>query len=218
MNNNRKYGEEVNHMKKKQRMVFALILSLALVFCFTLLASGQQKGAEKKADVDQKFVSEAASGGLFEVEAGKLAAERATKPEVKDFAQNMVDDHGKANQELKQIAASKNYNVPAAMNKKDRQDLEKLDKYSGADFDKHYMDMMVKDHKKDVAEFRKYSKEGKDPDLKAWASKKVSALEHHLTMAQDMNRTADTKAGAGGEKKAGAGAEKEKKTSDKTKK
>lgn len=201
----------------KQKLVFALIISLALVFGFTLLVSAQQKGAEMKAaDVDQKFVSEAASGGLFEVEAGKIAAERASKQEVKDFAQSMIDDHGKANQELKQIATSKNFNVPTEMNKKHRQDLDKLSKYSGADFDKHYMDMMVKDHKKDVTEFRKHAKEGKDPELRAWASKKVAALEHHLTMAQDMTRSADTKAGAGGEKKTGAGAEK--KTGDKTKK
>lgn len=183
----------------KRTSILATIVTLVLVFGFTLFASAQQKATQTKSP-DQKFVTEAASGSLFEIEAGKLAVQKASKPEVKEFGQTMIDDHSKASQELKTLAASKNIQLPEQMSQKHRQDLEKLSKYSGADFDKNYMEMMVKDHKKDVSEFRKQANDGKDPDLRAWASKKVAALEEHLTMAQDMTRATETKAGSGGGK------------------
>ena len=181
----------------KRKSVFALVVTLALVFGFTLFASAQQKPAQTKSP-DEKFASDAASGSLFEMEAGKLAVQKASSQHVKEFGQTMIDDHGKASQELKTLAASKNIKLPEEMSQKHRQDLEKLSQYSGAEFDKNYMEMMVKDHKKDVSEFRKQAKGGKDPDLRAWAAKKVPALEEHLTMAQDMN--SDIKAGSGGKK------------------
>src|SRR5262249_55511746 len=135
--------------------------------------------AATKAAPDQSFVLEAAKGGMAEVELGKLAEEKASSPEVKKFGQRMADDHGKANDELKSLAQSKNITIPASDTKEQKLH-DQLSKLSGSEFDKAYMKAMVADHKKDVNAFRKESQSGKDPELKAWAAKTLPTLEDHL--------------------------------------
>ena len=124
----------------------------------------------------------AATGGMEEVELGQLAAQKASSPDVKNFGQHMVDDHSKANDQLKQLAAQKGVTLPAAISNMQKHDVSKLAKLSGAAFDSAYVSMMVKDHKKDVAEFQKESKSAKDSDLKSWASTTLPTLEDHLKM------------------------------------
>jgi putative membrane protein len=133
---------------------------------------------------DQHFVMEAAKGGLAEVELGRLAADKASSDDVKKFGQRMVDDHGKANDELKSLAETKNITLPTALDSKDKEKMDRLSKLSGDAFDRAYMQEMVKDHKKDVNEFRTESKSGKDPDIKSWAAKTLPTLEEHLKMAE----------------------------------
>jgi putative membrane protein len=133
---------------------------------------------------DRKFVEEAAQGGLAEVQLGTLAAQKATHPDVKQFAQRMVDDHSKANSELQQLAATKGVTVPTAIDAKTRREQEKLQGLSGDRFDREYMEHMVSDHKQDVKEFRKASESAKDPQIKAFAAKTLPILEEHLKMAQ----------------------------------
>ena len=134
---------------------------------------------------DVKFIETTAMHGMAEVELGKLAQKQAESQAVKDFAARMVKDHSKANDELKPIAQAKNVALPAEPDKQHRQDMEKLMKKTGADFDKAYMDHMVKDHKKDVKEFQKKAKSSKDADVQAFASKTLPTLEEHLRMAQE---------------------------------
>jgi putative membrane protein len=100
----------------------------------------------------------------------------------------MVDDHSKANDELMQLATTKGMAVPKEMKKIHRDMIDKLSKSSGAAFDKAYVDEMVKDHVKDVSAFRKEAKEGKDPEVKAWASKTLPTLEDHLKMVRDLSK------------------------------
>ena len=134
---------------------------------------------------DAKFVKTAASGGMEEVELGKLAASKASDPDVKNFGQKMVDDHSKANDQLKQIASQKGVTLPTGLNNMQKHDKAKLEKLSGAAFDSSYISMMVKDHKKDVADFQKESNSGKDGDVKSFASSTLPTLQDHLKMAQD---------------------------------
>ena len=134
---------------------------------------------------DQGFVMKAAQGGLAEVELGNLAKQKASSDDVKQFGQRMADDHSKANDELKQVAASKGITLPTDPGPKHKAEMDRLSQLSGAEFDRAYMRHMVKDHKKDVSEFRKESEKGKDPDVKAFASKTLPTLEEHLKMAQD---------------------------------
>jgi len=141
-------------------------------------ATGQLAGA------DQAFLKEAATGGLMEVELGKLATEKASSAEVKQFGQRMVDDHGKANQQLSTIAQQKNVQVPTELTGKAKGDYDRLSKLSGEQFDRAYMQLMVRDHRKDVSDFRKQSTSAKDADVKSFASQTLPTLEDHLKMAE----------------------------------
>ena len=144
-------------------------------------------GAAAMSHGDKKFVEDAAAGGMAEVEMGKLAEQKATNPQVKQFGSRMVQDHGKANDELKSLASSKGVRVPAALPKSKQADVDKMGKLAGADFDKAYMKHMVDDHKHDVSMFEKQSKSGQDSDLKAWAAKTLPTLREHQQLAQTTN-------------------------------
>lgn len=155
------------------------------------------------ASADRKFMEKAAMGGLVEVQLGTLAKERGMSDEVKSFASRMVTDHGKANDELKSLAASKGVSLPAELDKKHRKTMDKLGKLSGPDFDRAYMKDMVKDHKEDVSEFRKEAKKAKDADLQKFAQSTLPTLEEHLAMAkktddvvQRSKRTGDRETGS----------------------
>jgi putative membrane protein len=144
-------------------------------------------GKSELAQADRKFIAEAASGGMAEVELGKLAQAKASSEQVKQFGARMVADHSKANDELKQLAQAKGVAVPAAADKSHHGEMSKLDKLSGADFDRQYMSHMVSDHRKDVSDFKKASESAKDGDLKAWAEKTLPTLQEHLKLAQSVN-------------------------------
>jgi putative membrane protein len=137
---------------------------------------------------DSEFIMKAAQGGMAEVNLGTMAAQSAASADVKSFGNQMVTDHGKANDELKQLAASKGVTLPADVGKENQEVADKLGKLTGAKFDKAYMHDMVEDHEKDVKEFEKASKGAKDPDLKAWAAKTLPTLEGHLKMAKDTDK------------------------------
>lgn len=133
---------------------------------------------------DQDFLIKAGEGGVAEVSLGQLAASKAASDDVKTFGNQMVSDHGKANDELKNLAAQKSFGLPTGPGKEGEEASTKLSSKSGKDFDRAYMEDMVKDHEKDVKEFEKASKDAKDPDVKAWAAKTLPTLKHHLEMAK----------------------------------
>jgi putative membrane protein len=148
------------------------------IAAFAALSLSALQAAESAADT--KFANDAAIGGLMEVELGKIAEKNATSPQVKEFGAMMVTDHGKANEELKGIAAGKGIQIPAELPKAKQAMVEKLSKVTGEEFDKTYVADMVKDHKKDLAEFQKAAKNLDDPQLKAFAEKGTGMIEHHL--------------------------------------
>ena len=116
---------------------------------------------------DLEFATKAAQGGLMELTPGELAQQRAARKEVKQFGQRMVEDHGKANDQLVQIAKGKGVETPQEMPKNGQQLHDELQQKSGAEFDQAYMDEMVSDHEKDVEEFQEYIETGQDPELRA---------------------------------------------------
>lgn len=136
-------------------------------------------------DADKEFVMKAAQGGMAEVALGNVAAQKGTDAGVKSFGTRMVDDHGKANDELKTLAANKGLTLPAEPDADSKKTQDELSKKSGKAFDKAYMQDMVKDHEKDVAEFEKQSTAAQDPDLKAWVTKTLPTLQDHLKMAKE---------------------------------
>ncbi|MFP5284498.1 MAG: DUF4142 domain-containing protein [Thermoanaerobaculia bacterium] len=138
------------------------------------------------ANPDEHFIHEAAAGGMMEVELGRLAAERAASPEVKAFGQRMVTDHGKANQQLMTIAASKGMTLPRELPAGMQRERDLLARMSGAEFDRMYMHHMVKDHKKDVAEFEKQAEKGTDLAVRTFAQQTLPTLREHLTLAESL--------------------------------
>ncbi|MBC9933442.1 DUF4142 domain-containing protein [Chitinophaga qingshengii] len=131
-----------------------------------------------------EFAVKAANGGMLEVQMGKLAQEKAQNPRVKAFATMMVNDHSKANDELKELATKKNITLPAELSTASKDHIDKLSKKSGKDFDKDYMDMMVNDHDEDVKEFDKAAGSLEDMDLKSWAGKTLPTLRTHQDSAK----------------------------------
>lgn len=134
-----------------------------------------------------EFMVKAASGGLMEVELGKMAQQKASNPDVKAFGTQMVQDHGKANEELKTLAAAKNITIPPTPGEDHQKHIDELGKLTGAEFDKQYMDMMVKDHQEDIELFENTTNEETDAEVKAFAQKTLPTLKMHLEMAQKAN-------------------------------
>jgi putative membrane protein len=139
---------------------------------------------------DKKFVKESALGGMTEVELGKLAAQKASSDAVKQFGQRMVDDHSKANDQLKEAAGKSNIEVPASLDSKHQSRIDKLSKLSGPAFDKAYVKDQVKDHKRDVDDFKSEAQNGSDPNVKQFAMQTLPTLEAHLNAVKDLNKTA----------------------------
>ncbi len=135
---------------------------------------------------DTKFLKEAAEGGMAEVALGQLAVEKASNADVKKFGQRMVDDHSKANDQLKQLASQKNVTLPQDLNAKDKATKAKLEKLSGEQFDQAYMKAMVKDHTKDVSDFKRESMSAQDPDIKNFAAQTLPTLQQHLKQATSL--------------------------------
>jgi putative membrane protein len=138
---------------------------------------------------DQKFLTEAAMGGMMEVEMGRWAAQIGTSDAVKQFGRRMVEDHTRVNEELKQLATAKGVTLPTALDMKHQQEVSKLARLKGADFDKAYSKKMLSDHQKDVAAFEKQSTGGSDAEVKAFAAKALPTLQEHLTLAKALNGT-----------------------------
>jgi putative membrane protein len=134
---------------------------------------------------DKDFVMKTAQASMAEVTLGQMASSKATSPDVKNFANRMVSDHGKANDELKQLAQNKGLTLPADVDAESKKTADKLTKASGNDFDKQYMTAMVDGHEKVVKEFEKKSKDAKDPDLKTWVTNTLPTLQDHLKMAKE---------------------------------
>jgi putative membrane protein len=130
-----------------------------------------------------------AKDGVAEVELGRLASQKATNEQLKQFGQQMADDHGKANEELKKLAADKNITIPTEPDSKHKGTIDKLSKMTGDAFDRAFTQEMVSGHKKAVSAFQKESKSGKDAEVKAWAAKTLPTLEGHLKQVQELSRS-----------------------------
>jgi putative membrane protein len=137
---------------------------------------------------DKEFVTKAGIGGLAEMQMGSLALQKASNAEVKAFAQRMLTDHSKANAELAQFATAKGLALATELTGDPKAALEHLTNLSGAEFDKAYMQHMVEDHEKAVAEFDKASTSATDMDLKAWAGRTLPTLKEHLELAKTTAR------------------------------
>jgi putative membrane protein len=130
---------------------------------------------------DKDFMMAAAQGGMTEVELGKVAGEKGSSDQVKEFGARMVKDHTAANDELKGIAAQKGVTLPSSLDARHQAQVDKMNKLAGPAFDTAYVNGMVRDHEKTVAMFKEEAQSGQDPDVKAFASKTLPTLEDHCS-------------------------------------
>jgi putative membrane protein len=137
---------------------------------------------------DEAFARKAAASGEAEVECAVLAQQKATNERVKHLAQKIEADHKKANDELMSIANKKNLSIDAKPTADQTKTKQRLEKLSGAEFDRAYLEQMVKDHQKAISEFERQSSNGADPELKAFAAKTLPDLKEHLRMTQEAQR------------------------------
>lgn len=149
---------------------------------------GDANAGGTEMNMKTEFVREAADISMAEVQLANLAIQKASSQAVKDFAQQMLEDHSTANDQLKDLATGENITIPSAVSSDAQDNIDKLNKLSGTEFDKEYMDQMVKDHEKSVSDFEEASQNVSDPELKAWVDQTLPKLRNHLDMAQSIQR------------------------------
>jgi putative membrane protein len=140
---------------------------------------------------DAGWVAEAASGGMMEVQAAELAIKKAVSPQVKEFAKMMIEDHKKANDELKTLATAKNITLPTALMDKHQKVINDIQDKTGKDFDITFMNRMLDDHKEDVEKFQKAADKANDAEVKAFATKTLPTLIKHREMAEKVEKMTD---------------------------
>lgn len=160
-----------------------------LTLAATVLVLGSACAAyaqQPVAKADASFAQKAAGAGMAEVAEANIAVNKSGNADIKQFAQQMVTDHTKANQQLTQIAQGKGMTLPSDPPKRDQAQANRLQKLSGPAFDKRYVADQIAAHKKAVALFKRESERGKDADLKQFASETLPTLQHHLEMAEQL--------------------------------
>ena len=168
---------------EKNKVLKAIISASAAALLFSALPASAQStmltGADKKAIMDMGMAN------MAEVAAGKMAVAKAQSPDVKAFGQQMIDDHSKALTDVQALAQTKGVTLPTELDAKHKAMAAKLDKMSGADFDKYYMkNAGVADHKTVHATLAKDEKAAKDPDVKALAGKMLPTVAQHMKSAE----------------------------------
>jgi len=162
------------------------------VTAFALAAAlGAPAFAQNKMDNnDASALKQLIQANLTEVAAGKAAQSKAQSPDVKDFAQKMVTDHGKMAEELKSLAKKKDVSAPQDADMKDMAKMKLMERKSGAEFDKEFMEHMVKDHEKDIQDAENIAAKAKDAEFKAAVQKAIPTMRQHLELAQRLSKSA----------------------------
>jgi putative membrane protein len=166
-------------MKTKIRIVSQLCVLALIIGAISLIGSVRAAdttstgGGSSLSEKDKTFMKKAAKGGMMEVAMGQVAEQKGQSEDVKSFGKRMVTDHSKANDELKSIASKKGFQLPSK---------EHTAKWTS---DKAYIEMMVKDHEKDLAEFKEEASSGSDPDVKKFADDTAKMVQEHLALAKE---------------------------------
>jgi putative membrane protein len=146
--------------------------------------NGMQAG--QPSPVDRMFVTKAMQGSMAEVQLGQLTLQKSNNEQVKQFAQRMIDDHTKLNDQMKPVAQQVGVTVPNQVSKNDRKTLAKLQALSGSAYDQAYINDMVKDHKQDLNDFQMEASSGQDQTVKDVATQGSKVIAQHLQMAQQL--------------------------------
>ena len=148
--------------------------------------AGGQTSPTSLSSRDRTFVMQAGQLSMMEVELGRLAQQRGSSAGVKQYGQEMVEEHTRANQELMQLVMQKQVELPTEMSTQNTAMIDRLSGLSGRSFDAAYKQAMIDSHNQAIALFQAQSQQGQDPQLKAWAAEKLPNLQAHLEMVNQM--------------------------------
>ncbi len=155
-------------------------------------ASAQAPGTTNP---DLQFAAAAASSGHAEVDLGHLALKKSSREDIRQFAQRMVDDHAKVNQQLAAVAMHQHLRLPHYAEGQDAAEVKHLSGLSGPEFDHTYVALMIEDHRKDVADFEQEAQRGEVTPIRALANATLPMLRAHLQLAEELPRnTSEEKA------------------------
>lgn len=164
------------------------IAGLALALCANVLVTPSLNAAPNDTlnAADVKFIKEEAAAGRSVVKLAELAVQKAAHPDIKALAQTLVTDHTGANSELSALATKKGVDISAVVDPDTATTFQDLEKVSGSDFDKAFLDAAIKDHKTCIENFQSASTEARDGDLKMWVIKMTPVLQGHLALAEKL--------------------------------
>jgi putative membrane protein len=150
------------------------------------MGSMQQQQPGQPSPTDRMFVKNALEGGMAEVQLAQLTLQKSNNDLVKQFAQKMIDDHTKLNEQMKPVAQQLGVQAPTQISKKDSKTIAKMQGLSGSAYDQAYIQDMVKDHKKDLSDFQMEASSGSDPTVKDAANQGSHMIAQHLQLVQQL--------------------------------
>lgn len=159
-------------------------MNRVLVIASALFLFSSVARADEDKNDDFKFVKEVHQSGIMEIQVGKLAPQRSQNAAIKKLADRLVQDHGRMVEELQAFGRKKSIALPKELTSDKRDMVEKLAKLKGAEFDQAFSRMAIASHEKSIEKFEKEIKSGRDPEITAWAQKKLPAIREHLAMAR----------------------------------
>ena len=167
----------------------AMALSLSIVLCaFEHIAFAADENGLKATSAEKTFIEKTALGDMTEVTLGKMAAEKGSSKEVKDFGDQMVKDHSKINDNLKNVARRMGVEIPARVDAMRQAKIDRLAKMSGAAFDKAYVNGAIKAHEMAIAAFERADAQAKNEDLKKFIKESVPTMKDHLEMIRKFSQ------------------------------
>jgi len=188
-------------MRRRSPKVLALLTASVLVSGAAALAqhgaaprpemknpTARDNQSQGKSFDERQFLMDTVTDGLTEVAIGKLGVEKASRDDVKQFAQKIVDDHTKANEELKELATGGGLTVPDALDEKQQARVDKLAKQSGGEFDKSFLKDQIKFHQQKIKEFQQETEGGHVQQLKDYVAKAQPTMEQHLDRAKELSK------------------------------
>jgi putative membrane protein len=160
-----------------------LAISTLTILGLMVLANGSPAGDKT---TDKEFIVKVASGNNAEIEIGKLADSRAGSTAVKDYANMIVKDHQAAQQKLGELIKKRKIGVATGLEPDVRDEINRLSKMKGTEFDRAFLDHMIKDHKNDIKMFENQAKNGQEADVREFANSLLPDLRKHLQRAEEL--------------------------------
>lgn len=174
--------KQINFKKIGGLFLGAFVIS----FFITRTTSASLLQLPKDTAKDKRFVAKALESGMMEIQSGSLAVDYAVSNEVKEFGRMMVEEHRKANLDLKELAQQNGYSVNDVDTTSIAMQVKKMAELQSDDFDRKFMKQMVKDHEKVIMLFEKEVKQGSDEEILTWAESTLPTLRKHLLQAQNI--------------------------------